>query len=142
MMSRNPRPQWKRRRILFPAAALVAFVAALAFAILRSDTSQVIIYNHTGATLGPLTLRACGQEYLLRPIPDETSVHVRLEKEGAVSAVQLSLPATPPWQWEGAYLEPRGGYMVFVHLRPSMEVDSSTQISVWQQMIFGHTLEQ
>ena len=136
-MNAKPRVWWKRRRFLAPAGALLLIAMALATAILRSDTSQIIIYNDTGAAIGPLSVRACGQSQVLPEIPDETSVWVRLKAGRGAGPVELSLPVEPAWHWEGSYMESHGGYLVFIHLRHGMEVEENTQISFWQQLLYG-----
>jgi hypothetical protein len=136
-MSAPPRVWWKKKRVLLPAALAALLLAALAVAIVRSDTSQIMIYNNSEAALGPLTLRACGQEYVIASIADETSVRFRLPRGGPAGEVELSLPGNPPWQWKGEYVEDHGGYLVFIHFRRDREVEAHTQISLWQQALFG-----
>jgi hypothetical protein len=139
-MSTTARSSWKKRRIILPALALLLVAVALAIAVIRSDTSEIMIYNDTGATLGPLTVRACGQQYMFNQIADETSVRIQSSKGGPASPVELKISGEPAWHWEGSYLESRGGYLVFVHLRPGMEVETNTQISIWQQALFGRSV--
>jgi len=135
-MNTSARPWWKRRFILFPSIGILLLLAALAIALVRSDTSQIVIYNNTGAAIGPLTVRACGQDATFRQIPDETSVRFRLHRGGSASGVELETPEEK-WHWEGSYLESHGGYVVFIHLRRGMEVETNTQLSIWQQILPG-----
>jgi len=136
-MNTPSKPWWKKRRIVWPSATLILLFGALAIAILRSNSSQIILYNDTGAPLGPLVVHACGQEVTFAKIEDENSVRMRLKPVGGESSIELSLPANPAWRWEGGYLEPKGGYLVFIHVRQGLEVEIHTQISFWQQVLFG-----
>lgn len=136
-MSTVPRAWWKKKRVLLPAVLLLLVALALGIAIVRSDTSQIMLYNDTGAALGPITVRACGQEFAVPSLADETSVRFRLAKGEATGEVELSLAGEPPWKWDGEYLEDHGGYLVFIHLRRDREVEAHTQISFWQQVLFG-----
>jgi len=129
---------WQRWRFIAPALALLLLAVSFGIALVRSDTSQVIVYNHTGTNLGPLTVWACGQQFLFPRVPNETSVHIRLRNNDSGSGVELSTP-TGHWHWTGSYLESHGGYLVFVHLHRGMEVETSTQVSIWQQLLFGRT---
>lgn len=133
------RPWWRKRRILLPLLTVLSLVIAFILAASRSDQSQVVIYNESGAPLGPLTVTACGQQKLFPRVADDTSVRMRLEAIGSASSVELSLPAYPPWRWDGGYLEPRGGYLVFIHIRPNLEVELHTQISLWQRVLFNRS---
>ena len=135
-MNTSPRPWRQRRSIRAILTALLLIAAAVVIAIIRSDTSQIIIYNHSDASLDPLTVRACGQEFVLSQISDEGSVRLRLQKRGGESSIELLSPSTG-WRWEGSYIEPRGGYLVFIHIRRGMEVETSTQISAWQHLVSG-----
>jgi hypothetical protein len=136
-MSAGARVWWKRKRVLLPMVLTLLIAIALGIAVIRSDTSQIMLYNDTGATLGPVTVRACGQEFVVPSLADETSVRFRLAKVGAAGEVELLLAGEPPWQWKGEYVENHGGYLVFIHLRRDREVEAHTQISFWQRMLFG-----
>lgn len=131
-----PRAWWRKRRVLLSTFVVLLFVAAPIIALVLSDRSQIVIYNNTGSTVGPLPVRACGQEFRFSQIPEETSVRVRLKKEGPESGVELML-ASANWHWDGSYIEPHGGYIVFIHVRRGSEVETNTQFSIWQQMLFG-----
>lgn len=135
-MSDESRPWWKKRRVLLPAASFLLLAVALAVAIVRSDTSQVMVHNETGAALSGLVVSACGQQMTFPEVPDETSIRMRLAPQGEATAVELSL-ASGAWRWEGSYLEPRGGYLIFIRLRRDRDVEVHSQISFWQRVVFG-----
>ncbi len=134
-MKTMDRPWWRKRRIVLPLVTFALLCVTLVVAVVRSDQSQIVIYNESDSSLGPLTVSACGQRSVFSRIEDDTSVRIRLDGAGGESAVQLSLPSG--WIWEGGYVEPRGGYLVFIHVRPQMEVEVHTQISLWQRIVFG-----
>ncbi len=134
-MKTNSRPWWKKRRVLWPLATFLLLTGSLLIAVVRGHSSQIIVLNDTGAALGPLLVRACGQEQTFPTIADDTSVRLRLRNRGGESGVELALPAQPDWRWEGGYVEPTGGYVVFIHIRRGLEVDLETQLSFWQQLL-------
>jgi hypothetical protein len=134
-MKTASRPWWKKRRVLWPLVTFFLLTATLVVALIRAGSSQIIIYNDTGEPLGPLIVRACGQEATFPPIADETSVRLRLRNRGSESGVSLALPSNPDWRWEGGYVEPSGGYLVFIHIRRGLEVEIDTQLSFWQQLL-------
>ena len=74
----NPRPLWRRKRIVLPLLLLAALLAAAGVAIRRSSSSAIILYNQTGEPLGPLLLRACGQTTTVHRLDDEESFRWRL----------------------------------------------------------------
>lgn len=137
-MNAAPTPWWKRRRHL-ALAALALLLVALAVAVIRSGTSQIIIYNETGSTLRGLTVEVCGQRNVFPILDIEESVRFRISPGGPASSVKLTLPGEPPWQSETEYVESSGGYLVFIHIRPGLQVESHSQISFWQQFIHGRS---
>lgn len=135
MKTTDDRPWWRMRRILLPFVTFALLLVALVIAVVRSGQSQIVIYNESHSALGPLTVSACGQRSVFSRLDDDTSVRVRLDDSGGASGVELSLPGG--WTWAEGYIEPRGGYLVFIHIRPQMEVEMHTQISLWQRLLFG-----
>lgn len=125
------------KRFSMPVVSLLLFTCAAAIAFIRSDTSQVIIYNDTGTALGPLSVTACGQKMEIPALDDRASIRFRLANSGGESSIELRALNGPAWTWTGEYIEPSGGYLVFVHLRAGLEVETNSQISFLQKMIGG-----
>jgi hypothetical protein len=123
--------------VLLPLALLAALAAAGIVAVLRSDTSTIILYNQTGEALGPLRLQACGQTVTLRHLDDQESFRWSLEPRGSESELTLEAATIPPLQWRGGYVEPRGGYYVILRLWPDGQVEEHTQINAWQRFLKG-----
>ncbi len=121
---------------MLPLITCIAFAFALTIAVVRSNNSQVIIYNDTGGPLVGLTVKACGEETAYSLLDDQSSVRLRLSSGGTSTGVELSTPSNG-WHWDGGYIEPRGGYTIFIHVRKGMEVETNTDISFWQQLLFG-----
>lgn len=131
----SSKPLWRRKRILWPLFLLVALVAAGGIAIVRSRDTRIILYNQTGAPLGPVRLRACGQSITVLQLEDEASYRWRLEPHGGESEIVIEAATKPPLEWRGGYVEPRGGYRVTLRIWPDNQVEDHTQISVWQRWI-------
>ena len=126
-------PFWRRRRLLWPAAAVVLLLGALLIALANSRTSQVVIYNETGENVGELTVTACGQSRVFHDLRDRDSVHFALDPTGSESELALFTNAAAPALWHGDYIEPRGGYRAVVRLRRDGEVECRTSVSWWQR---------
>lgn len=134
MSSRSP---FRQKRVLLPLASLLILTGAAFMAVLRSDTSRVIIYNQTGAPIVGLKVAACGQQAVFRNVAEEESFRWKLAPTGAASDIELETAVVPAWRWRGAYIEPRGGYRVTLRLWPDGGVEVHTQISLWQRLFAG-----
>lgn len=128
---------YRRKRVLLPAALLALAAAALALAWSRSGASCIVVYNETGQDLPGLRLAACAQTKSFRSIPAEGSVRWELAPHGDASEIALELASEPPVKWEGAFVEPRGGYIVTLRLWPDGQVEGHTQVSYWQRVFNG-----
>ncbi len=134
MKTKNSKPWWLRKRILFPLALVVGVAVAAAVAFSNSDVSTIVIYNQTGNPLPPLLVRACGQARSFAALADQESVQIRLKPTGGETAVHLELAANPPWQWDGETIKPRGGISITIHLLPSGQVEAFTAVSWWRRI--------
>jgi hypothetical protein len=126
-----------RKRLLLPLVSLLLVASMTGIAIRRSDTSEIVVYNLTGAPLPPLRVAACQQTRTFPALPEESSFRWKLARKGPGSEVELELAQDPPWRWQGSYLEPRGGYRISLRLWPDGQVEEHRQISWWQRIIKG-----
>jgi hypothetical protein len=126
-MLRNHRRVWWRRRRLWLGIWGGLVVIALTVALVRSNDSNIVIYNDTG-----FALPACGQDFTLAGIAAETSIRIRLLDEGAASDIQMKIMSVEPIVWEGGYIEPSGGYRIEVRVSSDMSIRFGSQISFWQ----------
>lgn len=131
------RPWYRRKRVLLPLALLLALGVALAVAVARSGVSRIIVYNETGQAVTGLHLEACGQSRNFPGLPIEGSVRWKLARVGSASEITLELATEPPVRWQGAYIEPRGGYVIALRIWPDGQVEAHTQISIWQRWFNG-----
>ena len=134
-MSKNETNIWQRRRVVWPAVALVILATALAVAAMRSGASRVLVYNETGASIAELGITACGQSQLFRNVADASSVRFKLAPTGRES--DLAVVTNGTVMWHGEYLEPRGGYLAVVRLRRDGQVECRISVSWWQRSILG-----
>ena len=121
------------RRVLYPAVALLTITLATTVAIVRSAASRVVVYNETGGVLDELTVTACGQTQSFRSVHERESVRLKLQPGGEASEITVSTNGAI--MWHGDFVEPRGGYRAFVHLRRDGQVECNTTISVWQKLL-------
>ena len=131
------RPWWMRKRILIPFLFMVGVASALVVAVVRSDTSRIILYNETGAAIPALRLAACGQERVLQDVGQDESFRWKLRRSGAPGDILIESASNPPWQWRGGYIQPRGGYRVIIRLVAAGEVEVQTEISIWQRLLLN-----
>ncbi|MCB1128581.1 MAG: hypothetical protein KDM81_18945 [Verrucomicrobiae bacterium] len=131
----NPTPCLRRKRVLLPLLALLLLALTGGIACLRSDISSIVVYNQTGAPVTVLRVTACGQTTTFTRLDDDGSVRWKLTPAGSPGAVGLETATDPPWQWQGAYVEPRGGYRVILHLWPDGAVESHVQLSFWRWLL-------
>lgn len=124
-----------RKRIWLPALFVLAAAAALIVAVVRSDTSRVIIYNETGVTISALRISACGQEKLLQNMAQDESFRWKMRKSGSGGEIAFETAAISPWRWQGGYIKPRGGYRVTLRLQSGGEVEVQTELSFWQTLL-------
>jgi hypothetical protein len=137
-MNSTPRRRlWLRKRVLLPALFLVGMAFALPIAVLKSDTSRIIIYNETGRTISGIRVLACGQETSRGKFDDEESFRWKLGQTGAPGEITIETATSPPWHWNGGYIKPRGGYRIIITLLPDGETAVQTQISIWQRWSHG-----
>jgi hypothetical protein len=128
---------FRRKRILLPIVSLLFLIAAAYMAVLRSESSRIIIYNQTGEPIAILKVAACSQSTLFLKVEEEGSFRWKLEPEGSPDEIELEAVSEFPWEWRGAYIQPTGGYRVTLRLWPDGEVEVHTQISLWQRMFRG-----
>lgn len=107
-------------------------IAATA-ALVRSDISRVVVHNDSGLPIGNLGVEAAGSSRTFLNVNDGESVALQLAKSGGESAVTITTNGSVMWQ--GDYIEPRGGYLEMVHLRPDGGVITSSTISFWQKLL-------
>jgi len=124
-----------RKRILIPGAIAAMLLAALGLAIVRSNTSRIIVYNNSGERLPGLRLGACGQSHLFAGLDDEDSVRWKLGPNGPGTEVELEMAAETPQVWHGVYIEPKGGYIVTLRVQPDGSVESHSQIAFWRRFL-------
>ncbi|MEI6074106.1 MAG: hypothetical protein WCS94_00945 [Verrucomicrobiota bacterium] len=139
MNQNERRPLWLRKRMLLPLIFLLGIVCAIAMAVARSDTCKIIIYNETGKPIGAIKITACGQETVLMDLNEDESFRWKLARTGTPGKIAIETASEPPWRWQGGYIEPHGGYRVILHLCPDGEVETQTQISVWQRLLHDLT---
>jgi len=137
MKTDRPRPWWLRKRLWLPALALLISAGTLTVAILRSDTSRIMVYNETGAPLGALRLAACGQAVVVPGLGEEESYRWGLAHTGQAGEITIEAASDPPWRWQGGFVEPQRGYRITLRLWPEGEVEVHTQISIWQRLVQG-----
>ena len=128
---------FRRKRILLPLASLLFLAAAAYVAVLRSESSRIIIYNQTGESIAILKVAACDQSTLFRKVEEEGSFRWKLNSAGDPGEIELETVSEIPWKWRGAYIQPSGGYRVTLRLWPDGEVEIDTQISLWQRLFRG-----
>ena len=127
----------RRKRVLLPLLSLVGLLASVVVAILRSETSRIIVYNQTGETIAAIKLDACGQSAVFRNVEDDGSVRWKLEKSEAAGEVELETGPTPEIHWKGASVHARGGYMVTLRVWSDGTVEDHTQITLWYRLVHG-----
>lgn len=127
---------WRKKRYLLPIISILLMCIAAGIAVYRSDISRVVLYNNTGETISELIVRVCSQTYTFNGIQEEGSVRIRLKRYGAASDIQIERPDLS-WRWQGGYVEPRGGYRSVIHLLPDGQIEENTQISWWQNILYG-----
>lgn len=116
---------------------LLAMALTAGLAVIRSNTSRIIVFNETGKALAAVRLQACGQSRTFNNVPVDGSVRWKLEKHGAASEVSLEVATEPPLQWHGSYVECRGGYAVTLRIWQDGTIEEHRQISFWQRMLKG-----
>lgn len=126
-----------QKRILLPLASLLLLSVSGYVAVLRSNTSRIVVYNQTGAPIAALRAVACGQTNLFRNLAEEDSFGWKLSPTGDASDIELEMAVEPPWRWRGGFIQPRGGYRVTLRLWPDGEVEAHTQVSFWQRLVHG-----
>ena len=131
------RPWWLRKRVWFALSFLLGLAGALVVAVVRSNTSTIIVYNQTGSPIDALWISACNQQAVLRDLGEDDSFRWSLAPIGEPGDIGLETASNPPWRWQGSYVESRGGYRVTLRLWPNGEVESHTQISLWQRLVKG-----
>jgi hypothetical protein len=124
-----------RKRIWLPLFFVIGLAGALATAVMRSDTSRIIVYNETGAMIPALRLTACGQEKALTDIGADESFRWKLRPMGTPGEIFIETAANPTWQWRGGYIKPHGGYRVIIRLLGAGEVEVQTEVSIWQRLL-------
>jgi hypothetical protein len=133
MKPTSSRPWWLRKRILFPLLLLAGVAVTGVIAYFNSAASTIVIYNETGNPLPPLLVRAGDQTRTFPALADQESIRIALKPGGGESAVHLELATEPPWKWDGATIQPRGGQRVTIRLWPDGQVEAFTEISWWQK---------
>jgi hypothetical protein len=131
------RPWYRKKRVMIPLAALVAIAVAAAYAIVRSDTSRIMVYNETGAPLSAVHITACGQSRTFPKVPSEASVRWKLARQGGGTDITLEAATDPPLNWRGSYIESHGGYHITLRIWPDGQVEEHRQISFWQRVVNG-----
>ena len=123
------KPWWRRRRLWWPLAAAAVLGAAFWFALVRADTSRIVVYNNTGEAIEELTVAACGQSRTFRGVEADSSVRFKLAPTGGESAIAISTNSAVLWQ--GDYIEARGGYYAIVRLNRDGDVECHTSLQAW-----------
>lgn len=125
---------WRRRRVLWPLAALLSLGGAGYQAMRRAGTSQVMVYNQTGGALGDLAISAAGQSRTFRRVDDGESVCFELAASG--DGTEITLGVGGVLVWNGDFMEPGAGYRAVIHLRPGGQVESQFSLSWWNRWFF------
>ena len=95
----------RRKRVLLPLLSLMMLAGTVLVAVLRSDTSCIIVYNETGASITALKVTACGQSTVCLNLDEENSFRWKLAQSGDLGEIALETATDPPWRWHGAYVE-------------------------------------
>jgi len=128
------RPLWLRKRVVFPVAFIVGILVSSTIAMLRADTSTIVVYNDTGNPLPPLLLQVCNQTKTYAHLDDQQSVRWRLKPAGLPSAIHLEVATTPLWTWDAdTPIHTRGGYRVIIRLEMGNQVEAYTDYSWWRR---------
>lgn len=127
----------RKKRVLLPVFSVVAIAVAVVVAVLRSDTSRIIVYNETGERIAGVKVSACGQAAMFRNLEEQDSVRWKLSDTGGAGEIELETAAEPPVRWKGGYIEPHGGYVVTLRLWSDGSVEVHTQISLLQHWFRG-----
>ena len=127
------RPMWLRKRVVLPVAFVVGTSVAAVIAMIRSDTSTIVIYNETGLPLPPLIIQACHQSKTFPHLDDEQSVRWRLQPHGLPGPIHLEVATTPLWTWDGDIIQSHGGYRVTIRLETGNQVEAYTDYSWWRR---------
>ena len=130
MVMQPVKPWWRRRRLWWPLAAVAVLGAAFWLALVRADTSRILVYNNTGETIAELTVTACGQSRTFREVEFGDSVRLKLVPTGGES--DITILTNDAVMWHGDYIEPRGGYFAVIHLNRNGDVESRTSLQAWR----------
>jgi len=111
----------------------LVLTAAAGYAIFDSQASRVVVYNETGRPIAELMVSACRQSQVFHDVSNRESVHLTLAGTGGESDIAIAINGVT--QWRGEYVEARGGYRATVRLRRDGEIESSTTLSWWQNLL-------
>lgn len=132
----HPRRWWTRKRVLVPAAALLALVTTLWAAWLRSGTTRVVVYNETGTNWPVLLVTAGGKAGRFSQVADEASVRLNLRGATQTTEIVLYIDSTNEPAWKGGVVDPTVGERHILRVQRSGDVELST-ISSFIHGLFG-----
>lgn len=130
------KPWWRRRRLLWPAAAALAFVATAVVAYIRSGWSRVIFMNETGATLPRVEIKAGALAREFHEVADRDSVVLILKSGGEPCEIAVLGQAGDKPLFRGGMIEPGAGERVFVRLERNGDATTAVYYS-WRRRWFG-----
>ena len=126
MVPMHPTRWWIRKRVLVPAAALLALVTTLWAAWLRSGTTRVVVYNETGTNWPVLLVTAGGKVGRFSQVADEASVRLNLRGATQTTEIVLYIDSTNEPAWKGGVVDPSVGERHILRVQRSGDVELST----------------